>query len=310
MDRKLVDSQLLQKLTVNRKAEEFDPEELTLGRGEGSWQLRYDLGQGLEEFSHELELHGQLNPIFVNPQKIVVVGHRRTRAFMLMNDRLRRMGKKPRKIRGITIDVEPQEAALINLMENLHHKALTPMDKAFACERLIAFFGFTQARVAALFGKTQPWVSKQLSVFNLPLDLQEQISAGELNIEVAHELAALPPEHRDNFTQLMEMQGRKVTAASIKRYVNDMKNGPTIPARDRMRDPIFMRESKGVRNAEEIRGFWRERSDNKRDLIADIFRLQLMWMDGLIHGRFMLEEMGKLLKLDTSDQPQQVRKTA
>lgn len=77
------------------------------------------------------------------------------------------------------------------LSENNDREDLDPIERAIGIETMVAEIGGSQA-VADHYGKTKGWVSQQRKLLKLTDDLQGLVSAGEMPVRVARDIAGLP----------------------------------------------------------------------------------------------------------------------
>ncbi|WP_225829220.1 ParB/RepB/Spo0J family partition protein [Streptomyces naphthomycinicus] len=76
--------------------------------------------------------------------------------------------------------------------ENNDRKDLDPIERAIAIETMVTELGGAD-QVAAYYGKTKGWVSQQRKLLKLVPELQDLVSAGEMAVRVARDIAGLPP---------------------------------------------------------------------------------------------------------------------
>lgn len=77
--------------------------------------------------------------------------------------------------------------------ENNDRQNLDPIERAIAIETMVTELEGAD-RVAAYYSKTKGWVSQQRKLLKLTPDLQDLVSAGEMPVRVARDIAGLPPE--------------------------------------------------------------------------------------------------------------------
>ena len=76
------------------------------------------------------------------------------------------------------------------IVENLHRKALDPLERARAFHRLVKM-GMSQRQIAKAIGVTDAHVYRELGFLTLPASVQAQISAKEISKEAARPLVEL-----------------------------------------------------------------------------------------------------------------------
>lgn len=92
-------------------------------------------------------------------------------------------------------DVAKSRAAFLDAVqsENNDRQNLDPIERAIAIETMVTELGGAD-QVAAYYSKTKGWVSQQRKLLKLTPELQDLVSAGEMPVRVARNIAGLPSE--------------------------------------------------------------------------------------------------------------------
>ncbi|WP_432185424.1 ParB N-terminal domain-containing protein [Streptomyces tendae] len=92
-------------------------------------------------------------------------------------------------------DVAASRASFLDAVqsENNDRQDLDPIERAIAIETMVTELGGAD-KVAAYYSKTKGWVSQQRKLLKLTAELQNLVSAGDMPIRVARDIAGLP-EH-------------------------------------------------------------------------------------------------------------------
>ena len=77
------------------------------------------------------------------------------------------------EIPAIELDVTPEEALEITLIENLQRKDLNPFEEAEGYRALSQLHGYTQEQIAKATGRSRSLVAESLSLLNVPKELRE-----------------------------------------------------------------------------------------------------------------------------------------
>lgn len=115
----------------------------------------------LSDLANSIKVHGVLQPIVIRQSStgyLLVAGERRYRASILAG-----LDSIPAIIRDMT-DEEAEDA---QLAENIHRKNLTQIEEALKIQRDLDRLGSVEA-VLEKHQKSRPWLSKMLSLLNLP----------------------------------------------------------------------------------------------------------------------------------------------
>lgn len=130
----------------------------------------------LKELAESLKAHGVVQPIVVRPLPTggygLVVGERRLRA-----SRLAGLETIPAVVR----EVGEEGALALALVENLQRENLNPIDEARGYEALMELSGVGHAEVGERVGKDRSTVANALRLLELPLEIQEMLSRGDLS---------------------------------------------------------------------------------------------------------------------------------
>jgi ParB family chromosome partitioning protein len=139
----------------------------------------------LKSLSESIRQYGVLQPLTVTKKEIekpgegivveyeLIAGERRLRASKLAG-----VIQVPCLIRSTEdSDMMKLEMAII---ENLQREDLNPVDRAKAFSQLIDAFKLTHADVGRKIGKSREYVSNSVRILNLPQDMQDALSKGEI----------------------------------------------------------------------------------------------------------------------------------
>lgn len=148
---------------------------------------------------------GQLQPIGVRQTPegpAVVYGFKRLQAALEINEHklykaAKHLNGEPFRIACISVQPTGVEREQVDesmfirsIMENLSRKSTSPIDDAYNIDRLIVEFGKSRKEIAKLYGRTDSWISKTLSLLKLDVTDQKRVHSGELSWGAAVELAA------------------------------------------------------------------------------------------------------------------------
>lgn len=150
-------------------------------------RLHFDESE-IKGLSESIKSVGLIQPIIirrVDKDYVVVAGERRLRA-------AREAGLD--KIKTITIEADEEENLTLALIENIQRSDLDPIEEAKAYKILINRFKLKQQEVAKKVGKERATISNSLRLLNLPEDIQNALSLGEISVGHAKVLLSLPQQ--------------------------------------------------------------------------------------------------------------------
>lgn len=168
----------------------------------------------LAELASSIATRGILHPIIVKragAQFQIMAGERRYRAAQLAG-----LTKIPAMVR----DDDPMEIAII---ENVQRENLTPLEEAEGLGALADQYGYTHEELAALIGKSRPYVSNTLAMRRLPEHIKREYHAEpgvsrEILISVARAESGEKQEKLWRLTQLRKL--------SVQRFRNEQAEKP------------------------------------------------------------------------------------
>ncbi len=130
----------------------------------------------LQELASSIRKHGILQPLLVTRQKngshVLVAGERRWRAAQLAG-----LTSAP----VIITDFADDEMLTVALVENIQRQDLTPLEEAYAYQRLIDELQLTQEQVATEVGKGRTTIANSLRLLSLPTEIRMSLAAGEIS---------------------------------------------------------------------------------------------------------------------------------
>ncbi len=144
-------------------------------RNEDQPRSRFD-DETIAELAASIRTYGVIQPVVVRqlPTGVyqLVAGERRLRAARLAGLEV---------VPAIVRDVGETGALELALVENLQREDLNPIDEAHGYESLMELSGATQADVSERVGRARSTVANALRLLELPPDVQDMLSEGELS---------------------------------------------------------------------------------------------------------------------------------
>jgi ParB family transcriptional regulator, chromosome partitioning protein len=142
----------------------------------------------LDELTQSIREKGVLQPIIVRSKAEptgtyeIIAGERRWRA-------AQRAGLHEVPI--IIVSANDNEALELAIVENVQRSDLNAIEEARGYERLMSQFGYTQADVSKVVGKSRSHVANTLRLMNLPDSVKGELEQGRLSAGHARALLAL-----------------------------------------------------------------------------------------------------------------------
>lgn len=210
---------------------------------------RRNLGD-LDGLAMTIDQHGLVQPMVVreggplrsDPSRrsyFLIAGNRRYRAIGLLRDPNWAPKADPKYKRKTTpaswnqvevkrVKGDTQEAAELNLIENLQKEDLDPLEEAQALQRYMEKYKCSQADIARKFGKSEPYISQRLSLLKKTApEVREAVEKGKITATHAREIATLPKDQQKEILAKVEAKreatGKDVSVAEVKEEADARK---------------------------------------------------------------------------------------
>jgi len=174
----------------------------------------------LVELCESIKANGIIQPIIVRKVENgyqIIAGERRFRAAEMAG-----LETVPVLVRQAT-DEEMLELALV---ENIHRADLNPIERAKAYQNFIDSFNLTQTDAAKRLGEDRSVVSNYLRILDLPKEIKEMLSDGQLSMGHARAILALPTDELRRKLANRAMAGR-LSVREVERLVRKYLEGKT-----------------------------------------------------------------------------------
>lgn len=173
----------------------------------------------IEELAQSIRENGILQPIAVRKRQAggyeIIAGERRWRAAQAAG-----LHEIPALIKTMS-DKETLQLAII---ENVQREDLDPIEEAEGYARLIKEFGYSQQDVATRVGKDRATVANALRLNNLPNQVKEMISLG--NISSGHAKVILSLDNQDHQLEVAQQVVNKgLSVRALESLVKQKKAG-------------------------------------------------------------------------------------
>jgi ParB family chromosome partitioning protein len=181
----------------------------------------------LEELTKSIRANGVIQPILVrkvNSGYEVIAGERRLRASQEAG-----LMKVPALVR-VASDDEMLELALV---ENIHRSDLNPLERAVAYQRFVTTFSLTQSDAAERLGESRSVIANHLRLLDLPKEIKEMLSDGQLSMGHARAILALPTDELRRKLANRAMAGRlsvREVERLVRKYIEGSKTAKAEPA--------------------------------------------------------------------------------
>ncbi|HVC09669.1 MAG TPA: ParB/RepB/Spo0J family partition protein [Elusimicrobiota bacterium] len=180
----------------------------------------------LQELAGSIREHGVAQPILVSYDEIsetyeLIAGERRLRAAELAGlNEIEIIIKNP---------ASDKDRLALAITENIQREDLNPVETAQSYLKMIQDFGFSQADLTKILGKSKSAVSNTLRLLDLPDDMQRALAEGKITEGHARALLAVENEaaRRRAFAEMLE---QKLSVRAAEALARSTKAAPA-PAR-------------------------------------------------------------------------------
>lgn len=181
----------------------------------------------INELASSIRNQGIIQPLVVRAKGDgfeLIAGERRWRAAAKAG-----LSRVPVVVR----EASDHEALQLALVENLQREDLNPIEEASGYRRLQEEFHWSQEEMAEKVAKSRPAVANSLRLLSLPVEVQQEVSAGNLPAGQARALLGLHTE------ALMISTCREVIAKGLSTRETEKMVRQLIAGRKRRRPIIF-----------------------------------------------------------------------
>lgn len=168
----------------------------------------------LEELAMSIKANGIIQPVIVRAVAggyEIIAGERRCRAAQMAG-----LESVPVLVRDTT-DEEMLEIALV---ENIHRADLNPIERAKAYRKYLETFKMTQSEGAEKLGENRSVVANYMRLLDLPEDIRQMVSEGELSMGHARAILALPNANDKRKIANKSMAGQ-LSVREVERWIRN-----------------------------------------------------------------------------------------
>lgn len=195
-----------------------------------------DEDERIENLARTMERDGQLEALLVTsdlPVPIVVCGHRRRRAALVINQKLTALGRPLFRLRVAV--VSGGDLRRKGLMSNLHREGESPMDMALNIVRIRQEnnwhgVSFTK-KVADYLGKSPSYVAQYERFNSVPKEIQNHIHSGRISVDTALYLIKEYPKSPDRILKVIEHGATLQEEDRLEKILDDHDRGRISPGR-------------------------------------------------------------------------------
>ena len=176
----------------------------------------------IKELAESIREHGIIENLIVRRAAVgyeIVAGERRWRA-------AREAGLK--EVPCVVRDFSDEESMLIAIIENMQREDLNPIEEAEGLEQMIKTYGLTQDQVSRSVSKSRPYIANALRLLNLPEDIREYVSKGELSAGHARAILAAGGEKRQR-ELCREILSKGLSVREAERLASGEKQTRALP---------------------------------------------------------------------------------
>lgn len=178
----------------------------------------------IEQMAESIEKVGQLDAILITPDKILIAGHRRRRAVLIINERRSARGASLFRLR-CAIDRSGGDLRQKSIISNLHRRDTSPMDLAYLITQIRKEFswqGWAGAKqVANYLNVDQATVVQHERLLCAEKDLQNKVHMRIISAQSAFDLLKgidTPEARQKTIERASEIQAENQLDKAIESY--------------------------------------------------------------------------------------------
>jgi len=167
----------------------------------------------LSSLADSMKQYGMIQPLLVCKIETEVPSGTKVEYQLIAGERrLRAAGMAGlRQVPVIIKNPDDSTKLELALIENVQRQNLNPIEEAMAYQRLISEFKMTQAQVAQKVGKSREVVANRVRILDLPYEVQQNLSAGQITEGHAKVLLSIKnPERQRYFAEETSSKGMSV----------------------------------------------------------------------------------------------------
>lgn len=145
----------------------------------------------------DIQAHGLIQPLTVNPQMELLAGERRLRAIQYLGWE---------EVEVNILDVNEQAQDEVTLVENLQRSDTNPIEEANAFQAYISKYDCTMADLAKKLHVSPDLVSSRLRLLNLNATMQDYVASGEIPLFIALPMCKLTSDQQDNVFRWLDFE--------------------------------------------------------------------------------------------------------
>jgi ParB-like chromosome segregation protein Spo0J len=178
----------------------------------------------VEELALSLETVGQLDAVILTPEHVLIAGHRRRRAAIILNERRSARGQSLFQLRCV-IDSSGGDLRRKGIISNLHRRESSPMDMAYLIAQIRKdnnWVGWKGAKSVGEYLGIDPATVHSFEFFlRAEKELQNKIHDGTISAQSARDLMkelATPRERQEAIERAAEIQKEDYLEKQLDRY--------------------------------------------------------------------------------------------
>ncbi len=178
--------------------------------------------EDLQELTDSIREKGIIQPLIVRPKTgtpdvyEIIAGERRWRA-------AQKAGLHEVPI--VVVQAEDKEALELAIIENVQRTDLNPLEEAAGYEQLMEQFGYVQADLAKVVGKSRSHVANTMRLSKLPDGVKALVNGGQLS--AGHARALLAVNDADSLAKRIVAQG--LTVRDVERIAQSQAGDSAAP---------------------------------------------------------------------------------
>jgi ParB family chromosome partitioning protein len=120
------------------------------------------------------------------------------------------------------VNFDDREALEVSIIENVQHESLNYIEEAKAFKRYVEERGYGAiSELARKIGKSPSYVSRRISILELPKHLQEELLRCRKTSSIAQELISMDGDYTEEISRLI--LGTNITSSQVRKIIKKIK---------------------------------------------------------------------------------------
>lgn len=181
----------------------------------------------IEELAASIEAVGQLDPVILSPEHVLIAGHRRRKAIIVINDRRSQCGQSLLRVH-CHVNHDGGDLRQKSIISNLHRRELSAMDLAYLIAQIRKEQGWVgwqgTKKVAKYLHVNEATIYTTERLLSIEKDIQNKVHDRTISVQSAFELIKAEPSSEER-AAILKRAGEIQAEEKLERTLANHENG-------------------------------------------------------------------------------------